>query len=87
MGQWLANYYNYSSIPEQKKNESIRNVEEYRNKSIRSFFSSAIFGNDKMFKARWRPEYLLTDPEYFEPAKWTYLYDHSPLAKTFGKIY
>jgi NTE family protein len=41
-----------------------------------------MFGNDKMFKARWRPEYALTDPEYFEPAKWTYLYDHSPLAKT-----
>ena len=35
-----------------------------------------------MFKARWRPEYAFTDPEYFEPAKWTYLYDHSPLAKT-----
>ena len=29
-----------------------------------------MFGNDKMFKARWRPEYALTDPEYFEPAKW-----------------
>ena len=44
-----------------------------------------MFGNDKMFKARWRPEYAFTDPEYFEPAKWTYLYDHSPLAKTLEK--
>jgi NTE family protein len=35
-----------------------------------------------MFKARWLLEYALTDPQYFEPAKWTYLYDHSPLAVT-----
>ena len=41
-----------------------------------------MFGNDKMFKARWLPEYALTDPQYFEPAKWTYLYDHSPLTVT-----
>jgi NTE family protein len=85
MEQLITNFnynYHYSSAPEQKKNESIRKVEEYRNKAIRSFLSSAIFGNDKMFKARWRWEYAFTDPEYFEPAKWTYLYDHSPLAKT-----
>jgi len=81
----ISDYYHNSSVPEQKKNESIRKEEEYRNTSIRSFLSSAIFGNDKMFKARWRYEYALTDPEYFEPAKWTYLYDHSPLAKTLEK--
>jgi NTE family protein len=74
--------YFSSSISAQSDNESKRTIEEYRNRTIRSFFSSAIFGNDKMFKARWRPEYALTDPEYFEPAKWTYLYDLSPLAKT-----
>jgi NTE family protein len=67
---------------QQDKNESKRKVAEYSNRATRSFFSSAMFGNDKMFKARWRPEYVLTDPEYFEPAKWTYLYDHSPLAVT-----
>jgi NTE family protein len=81
--QLTANHYYFSpSTSQQNKIESIRKVEEYRNRSIRSFLSSAMFGNDKMFKARWRPEYALTDPEYFEPAKWTYLYDHSPLAKT-----
>lgn len=81
--QLTANHYYFSpSTSQQNKIESRRKVEEYRNRSIRSFFSSAMFGNDKMFKARWRPEYALTDPEYFEPAKWTYLYDHSPLAKT-----
>jgi NTE family protein len=74
--------YFSSSILQQSNNESERTIEEYRNKTIKSFFSSAMFGNDKMFKARWRPEYAFTDPEYFEPAKWTYLYDLSPLAKT-----
>ena len=74
--------YFSSSISQQSNNESERMIEEYRNKAIRSFFSSAMFGNDKMFKARWRPEYAFTDPEYFQPAKWTYLYDLSPLAKT-----
>jgi NTE family protein len=74
--------YFSSSISQQRNNESERTIEEYRNKTIKSFFSSAMFGNDKMFKARWRPEYAFTDPEYFQPAKWTYLYDLSPLAKT-----
>ena len=74
--------YFSSSISTQNNNESERTIEEYRNKAIKSFFSSAMFGNDKMFKARWRPEYAFTDPEYFQPAKWTYLYDLSPLAKT-----
>jgi NTE family protein len=78
-------YRSSSLTPQQNKNESLRKVEEYRDKSIRSFFSSAMFGNDKMFKARWRLEYLFTDPEYFEPAKWTYLYDLSPLANTLKK--
>jgi NTE family protein len=83
--QLTANHYYFSpSTSQQNKIESRRKVEEYRNRSIRSFFSSAMFGNDKMFKARWRPEYALTDPEYFEPEKWTYLYDLSPLSKTWN---
>jgi NTE family protein len=52
---------------------------------LRSFYSSAVFGNDKMFKPRWRKENALTDPEYFEPQKWTYIYDHVPLVKTLEK--
>ena len=35
-----------------------------------------------MFKPRWSSEYALTDPEYFTPQKWTFLYDHLPLART-----
>jgi NTE family protein len=54
-------------------------------KSVMSFYSSAIYGNDKIFVPRWRPEFAFTDPQYFTPDKWTYLYDHSPLVKTAEK--
>ncbi|HEX5185713.1 MAG TPA: patatin-like phospholipase family protein [Nitrososphaeraceae archaeon] len=86
--QMISNYYYYYSsplTPQQKKNESLRKIEEYRNKSLSSFLSSAIFGNAKMFKPRWLLEYAFTDPDYFQPAKWTYLYDHSTLATTLEK--
>ena len=75
-------HYFSPSGSQQIKSESKKKVDEYGKRAIRSFLSSAMFGNDKMFRARWRPEYAFTDPEYFEPAKWTYLYDHSPLAVT-----
>jgi NTE family protein len=54
-------------------------------KSIMSFYSSAIYGNDKIFVPRWRPEFVFTDRKYFTPNNWTYLYDHSPLVKTAEK--
>jgi len=54
-------------------------------KSLISFYKTAILGNNKVFMPRWGPEYLLTDPEYFTPDKWTYLFDHSPLIKTLEK--
>ena len=38
-------------------------------KQLRSFYSSAIFGNNKMFKSRWRQETAITNPEYFVPQK------------------
>jgi NTE family protein len=53
--QMLSNYYYYYSssssfsTSDQKKNESLRKIEEYRIESLRSFLSSAIFGNAKMF--------------------------------------
>jgi NTE family protein len=65
--------------------QSISRKQKSRLKQIKSFYSSAFFGNDKMFKPRWIPEYALSDPEYFTPEKWTYLYDHSPLARTLDK--
>ena len=54
-------------------------------KSLISFYSSAIYGNEKVFVPRWRPEFAFTDPQYYTPNKWTYLYDHSPLVKTAEK--
>ncbi|MGC2561845.1 MAG: patatin-like phospholipase family protein [Nitrososphaeraceae archaeon] len=54
-------------------------------KSLISFYTSAIYGNKKVFMPRWRPEYALTDPEYFVPHEWTYLYDHSPLVNNLEK--
>lgn len=50
-----------------------------------SFYSSAIYGNNRIFVPRWRPEFAFADPQYFTPNKWTYLYDHSPLVKTAEK--
>ncbi|MPZ07172.1 MAG: hypothetical protein GEU26_12300 [Nitrososphaeraceae archaeon] len=51
-------------------------------RQFRSFYSSAIFGNEKMFRPRWRQETALSDPEFFTPQNWTYIYDHTPLVKT-----
>lgn len=50
-----------------------------------SFYSSAMYGNNIMFVPRWRPDYAATDPQYFRPQQWTYIYDHSPLAATLEK--
>ncbi len=54
-------------------------------KSLMSFYSSAIYGNRKIFIPRWSPEFAFTDPQYFTPSKWTYMYDHSPLVETAEK--
>lgn len=72
---------------EQTEDHQIISAEEKKAKikQLGSFYSSAIFGNDKMFKPRWKPEYINSDPEYFTPQRWTYLYDHSPLARTLDK--
>ena len=88
-----TNFYHYFPTATSKQEEnyySLRADDDsdelaIRMKQLRSFYSSAFFGNDKMFKPRWRQEYALTDPEYFTPQKWTYIYDHSPLVKTLEK--
>ena len=53
--------------------------------SLLSTISSVLYGNDKFFVPRWRADYSLKDPQYFNPSKWTYIYDHSPLVKTLAK--
>ncbi|HKZ62209.1 MAG TPA: patatin-like phospholipase family protein [Nitrososphaera sp.] len=50
-----------------------------------TFYSSAAYGNNIMFAPRWMPEYAMKDPQYFQPDRWTYIYDHSPLASTLEK--
>jgi NTE family protein len=87
-----TNFYNYFPTATSKHEEHYSRANDnggdelaIRMKQLRSFYSSAFFGNDKMFKPRWRQEYALTDPEYFTPQKWTYIYDHSPLVKTLEK--
>src|SRR5919106_4296534 len=88
----LASGYDYNlpthSLNQQKNYSwSTMNANDYalKIKLLRSFYSSAIFGNYKMFEPRWRRENILIDPEYFAPQKWTYMYDLSPLVKTLQK--
>lgn len=73
----------------QKENYASLKTDTYeraiRMKQLRAFYSSAIFGNDGMFKPRWKQENALTDPEYFRPQNWTYMYDHTPVIKTLDK--
>ena len=84
-----SGYYFYNLSPytsDQQRNYSSKtmsaNEHAMKMKQLKSFYSSAIFGNDKMFTPRWREETILTDPDYFAPQKWTYMYDFSPLVKT-----
>ncbi|WP_458743043.1 patatin-like phospholipase family protein [Candidatus Nitrosocosmicus sp. T] len=63
----------------------LREEQQIKSKQLNSFLSSAVFGNVKFFKPRWFPEYAVSDPEYFTPMKWTYLYDHRPLLKTLDR--
>lgn len=51
--------------------------------------NAALFGVPKMFVPRWlmwnRTPELKDKEDLFDPVSWTYLYDHSPLAKTLDK--
>jgi NTE family protein len=73
----------YATTPTLEDFSAITSVSQA--KSTLSFYSSAIHGNKKVFVPRWKPENCFTDPQYFTPNKWTYLYDHSPLVKTAEK--
>jgi NTE family protein len=53
--------------------------------ALSNTLSSILYGNDKFFVPRWRADYALKDPEYYNPLKWTYIYDHFPLVKTLEK--
>lgn len=62
--------------------ETYHDERDIKMRQFRSFYSSAIFGNEKMFRPRWLQETALSDPEFFTPQNWTYIYDHTPLVKT-----
>jgi len=72
-------------------NDAIRNYMKMKKEQqtkinqLESFYSSAVFGNEKFFRPRWFPEYAVSDPDYFAPMEWTYLYDHRPLIKTLDR--
>jgi NTE family protein len=53
--------------------------------SLLSTTSYILYGNDKFSVPRWRVDYMLKDPQYFDPSKWTYIYDHSHLVKNLEK--
>ena len=89
MPEWLtennAAINSSSALAASNLSSQINTQHDLQFKSLLSFYSSAIYGNDKMFVPRWRLEYSSKDPQYFTPWKWTYLYDHSPLLKTLEK--
>ena len=75
------NYYSSSST----HNHFSTNTMNEQLKHTLSFYSSAMCGNSKMFLPRWRSEHAVTDPQFFRPDSWTYIYDHSPLVRTLEK--
>ncbi|HEY7079617.1 MAG TPA: patatin-like phospholipase family protein [Nitrososphaeraceae archaeon] len=78
----FRSYYDYLELLSQQKIYLTNSMEYKRRvKQLKAFYSSAIFGNDKMFKPRWMHNNALDDPVYFTPTKWTYIYDHSPVVK------
>src|SRR5262245_33051141 len=83
-GNYFYNLPPYSYDQQRNRSSKTISAKEHaiKMKQLKSFYSSAIFGNDKMFKPRWREEAILTDPDYFTPQNWTYMYDFSPLVKT-----
>jgi NTE family protein len=55
------------------------------NRISSSSVNSALFGVPKMFMPRWYSWKAWYDTIPFMPLDWTYIYDHSPLAKTLEK--
>lgn len=78
--EWLAGAHSNTPQASTYRAPSIAGLNSIH--QLESFYRSATFGNRKIFKPRWSPEYIYSDPQYFTPNRWTYVYDHSPLAKT-----
>jgi NTE family protein len=65
--------YHPSSSSLSPSTENEKNLLSKTNENLQFFYSSAIFGNDKMFKPIWLYENPFSDPNYFSPSKWTYI--------------
>ena len=79
---------NPSIIPDIFLIDYDRNTKTYVPKEISSASANAaVFGVPKMFIPRWwKWDAAFKDKEnFFDPKSWTYLYDHSSLAKTLDK--
>jgi NTE family protein len=79
---------NPSIIPDICLIDYDRNTKTYVPKEISSASANAaVFGIPKMFIPRWlKLEDMFKEKEhFFDSRSWTYLYDHSPLAKTLDK--
>jgi NTE family protein len=83
--EWLSSAYPTTNTTHADIKDHSARIHSLQVKSLISFYSSAIYGNNKVFVPRWRPEYALNDPQFFTPHEWTYLFDHSPLVKTLEK--
>src|SRR5215212_7690413 len=60
--EWLAGYPIPTPLPPSRlitDHSAIIHISQV--KSIMSFYSSAIYGNNKIFVPRWRPEFAVTD--------------------------
>ncbi len=75
---------NYFSVPSSSATTDAED-QAIKKKQLMSFYSSAVFGNVKMFQPRWNKENTLSDLAHFAPQNWTYMYDLSPLIKTLDK--
>lgn len=77
---------NYEIIPESSAFVYDSAKRTYNYERITSASSNAaLFGVPKMFVPRWDFSNMFKDRDYFNPASWTYIYDHSPLRKTLDK--
>lgn len=76
--QSFMNYYPISQYLNSRENCS--NL-----KSLLSFYSSSLYGNNAMFLPRWRSDLTNNSLDSINPTNWTYMYDNSPLEKTLEK--
>ncbi|MFL6435539.1 MAG: patatin-like phospholipase family protein [Nitrososphaeraceae archaeon] len=61
LADWL---FGYQPLKEERLTSQQNSL-----KSMLSSYSSAVYGNDKMFIPRWRPDYASADPQYYLPKK------------------